>query len=116
MKELVFKGSFEFSVFSFQRVELAVSELEGFSHTLRDGEVVSDDDEGDSVVAVEGEEEVGNGVGGCRIERAGGFVGEDKFGSVDEGAGDGGAEFFAAGKLPRKVVKATGEADAFKEC
>ena len=116
MKELVFNGSFEFSVFSFQRVELAVSQFKGFSHALGDSEVVSDDDKGDSVVAVEGEEKVGDGVGRCGIERAGGFVGEDELGSVDEGAGDGGAEFFAAGELPRKVVKAAGEADAFKEC
>ena len=99
----------------FLSVELAVSQLEGFSHTLRNGEVVSDDNEGDSVVAVEDEEEVGDGVGGSGIERAGGFIGEDEFGAVDEGAGDGGAEFFAAGELPRKVVEAAGETDAFKE-
>ena len=95
--------------------KLAVSELEGFSHPLGDGEVVGDDDEGDSVVAVESEEEVRDVFCGRWIERAGGLVGEDKFGLVDEGAGDGGAEFFAAGELPWEMVKAVGEADIFEE-
>ena len=49
-------------------VKLAVPQLEGFSHALGDGEVVGDDDEGDAVVAVEGEEEVGDGVGGSGVE------------------------------------------------
>jgi hypothetical protein len=81
-------------------VEFAVSHLKRYSHALGDGGIVGDEDEGDAVVAVEGEEEVGDGVGGGGIEGAGGFIGEDEFGSVDEGAGDGGAEFFAAGELP----------------
>ena len=75
----------------------SVSQLKGFAHALGEGGVVGDDDEGYAVVAVQGEEEVGDGIGGGRIERAGGFVGEDEFGPVDEGAGDGGAEF--EGKL-----------------
>lgn len=100
----------------FLSLKLAVSQFEGFSHALGDGEVVGDDNKGDSVVAVEGEEEVGDGVGGSGIKRAGGFIGEDELGSVDECAGDGGAEFFAAGELPRQVVKAAGETDAFQEC
>jgi hypothetical protein len=83
-------------------VKLAVSQLKRFTHALGDGEVVGDDDEGDAVVAVEGEEEDGDGVGGGGIEGAGGFIGEDELGAIDEGAGDGGAEFFAAGELPRE--------------
>lgn len=89
-------------------MKLAVSELGGFSHALGERDVVGDDDEGHAVVAVQGEEEVGDGVRGGGVERASGFVGEDELGAVDEGAGDGGAEFFTAGELPRKVVKAIG--------
>jgi hypothetical protein len=77
--------------------------------------VVGDDDEGDVLGAVEVEEEVGDGVGGGGVEGSGGFVGEDEFGLIDEGAGDGGAEFFAAGELPGKVAEARGEADGFEE-
>lgn len=96
-------------------MEFALAECEGFGHAAGEDGVVCDDDEGDFLDAVEVEEEVGYRVGGGGVERAGGFVGEDKLGLVDEGAGDGGAKFFAAGELPGEVVKSLAEADVFEE-
>ena len=52
-------------------------------------------------------------VGG--IEVAGGFVGENQVGPVDQRAGDGDALLFAAGELGGQGGGAMGEADAVEE-
>jgi len=49
------------------------------------------------------------------IEVAGGFVGEDDAGAVNEGAGDGDALLFAAGELRGSGVGAVLDAHAFEE-
>ena len=67
------------------------------------------------MLAVEVEEEGGKGVGVVAVEGAGGFVGEEKFGAVDEGADDGDALAFATGELAGAVVEAVGETDAGEE-
>ena len=96
-------------------LKFARPELEGFGHAAGEVGVVGDDDEGDALVAVEVEKEVGDGVGGGGVERAGRFVGEDQLGPVDQCSGDGGAELLAAGKLPGEVVEPLAEADFFEK-
>ena len=59
---------------------------------------MGDDDDG-AAFGVDGLEEIGDFFLGLGIELAGGFVGEDDVGGVDQGAGDGDALFLAAGHL-----------------
>ena len=48
------------------------------------------------------------------VEIAGGFVGEEDCGAVDEGAGDGAALLFAAREFRWTVAAARGETDVFQ--
>jgi acyl-CoA thioesterase-1 len=73
---------------------------------------VGDEDEGGAGGGVEVEEHVDDGAAGFVVEVAGGFVGEEDFRAVHEGAGQGDALLLAAGKLVRVVVDAIGKADA----
>ena len=77
--------------------------------------VVGDDDEGAAVLTDEVEEEIDDGGATVRVQVAGGFVGEDDAGIIDEGAGDGDALLFAAAELGGEVVEAVGKAHAFEE-
>ena len=97
------------------RRQLAVAEFEDAVHFAGEVGGVGDDDEGDVLLAVEVEEEGGEGVGVVAVEGAGGFVGEEKFGAVDERADDGDALAFAAGELAGAVVEAVGETDVGEE-
>ena len=73
-------------------------------------------DEDDGVAAgVEFVEEGHDLDGGFGVEVAGGFVGEDDAGAVDEGAGDGDALALAAGELVGLVVHAGAEVDGFED-
>ena len=56
-------------------------------------------------------EELEDAGGIVRVEVAGGFVGQQEGGAVDEGAGDGGALHLAAAHLVGEGVGAGGEAD-----
>lgn len=76
---------------------------------------MGDEDESGAVGAVEIEEGVDDGGCGIGIEVAGGFVREEDFGAVHEGARDADALLFAAGELGGVVVEARGEADFFEE-
>ena len=77
--------------------------------------VVGDDDEGFAGFIDDAEEHVHDG-GTCGgVEIAGGFVGVEDAGIVDEGAGDGDALLFAAGEFGGEVVEAFGEANAVEE-
>src|SRR3989338_7061554 len=62
---------------------------------------------------VEFVEKVEDAEGGFRVEVACGFVGYDEARLVNEGAGNGGALFFASGKLVWKVMASRTEADFF---
>ncbi len=77
--------------------------------------VVGDDDEGFAGFIDDAEEHVHDGGTGGGVEIAGGFVGVEDAGVVDEGAGDGDALLFAAGEFGGEVVEAFGEADAVEE-
>jgi hypothetical protein len=58
---------------------------------------------------------VENKLSGFSIEVAGGFVGENKLGIVDEGPGEGGALLFASGKLIGPVMEAGSESHGGEE-
>ena len=76
---------------------------------------VGDEDKGGVGFVGELAEEVEDELTVGGIEVAGGFVGEDELGTVDEGAGDGDALLFAAGELGGEGVGAVGDADAVEE-
>jgi hypothetical protein len=59
----------------------------------------------------EGCEEVENGGGGFAVEVAGWFIGNEEFGVVHDGAGDGDALFLSAGEFGGAVMRAIGESD-----
>jgi hypothetical protein len=94
---------------------LAIFNAEGALHLRGQIRGVGDEKEGHFFFAVEFEEKAGKGFGGGAVEGAGGFVGEEKAGLIDEGANDGDALTFAAGKLAGAVIEALAEADAVKE-
>ena len=77
--------------------------------------VVGDEEDGLAAFFVLSEEGVHDGAAGLGVEIAGGFVGEEEGGLVDEGAGDGDALAFAAGELGGAVFEAGFEAEVFEE-
>jgi hypothetical protein len=91
--------------------EAAVSEIEAAVGELSDGRVVSDHEDGVAFV-VEFAEEANDFFLVGFVEVAGGLVGEDELGVIDEGAGDGDTLLLAAGKLSGEMLDAVGEADA----
>ena len=78
-----------------------------------DVEFVGDHEDGDAGV-VEFLEDAHDFDAGLAVEVAGGFVGEEEGGVVDEGAGDGDALLLAAGELVGVVVGAGCEADGLE--
>ena len=76
--------------------ELAIAQFQHAAHLARQLRGVGDDDEGGALLAVEVEEERRECVCGGAVERAGGFVGEEELGLVDERAHDGAALAFTA--------------------
>jgi hypothetical protein len=61
-----------------------------------EGFVVGDDDEAGAGLAIEFEEEVDQFSAAGGVERSGGFVGEEEFRLINEGADDSDALAFAA--------------------
>ncbi len=78
---------------------------------LADGRVVSDHQDGVSFV-VKLAEQANHGLLIRFVEIAGGLVGENQLGMVDQSASDGDALLFAAGELRGQVLDAIGEPDA----
>ncbi len=76
--------------------------------------IVRDDHEGDAVLGGEFHEDGHDFRAVAGVEIAGGLVGKEDFGFVDNGPGDGHALLFAAGKLGREVIGAIGETDPAK--
>ena len=72
-------------------------------------------DQSDVIVAVEFDEQVGKRFGGRMIKCAGGFVGENEAGPVDQRAYDSNALAFPAGELGRSVVETVSKSDPFKK-
>ena len=77
--------------------------------------VVGDEEDGLAAFFVLAEEDVHDGASGGGVEVAGGFVGEEEGGLIDEGAGDGDALAFAAGELVGAVFEAGFEAEGGEE-
>ncbi len=75
---------------------------------------VSDHDDGHAELRLEFAEESKDGFAGGGVEIAGGLVGEKNFGAIDEGAGDGDALLFTAGKFRGAMAETMREADAFE--
>ena len=93
--------------------EMAVDEFDAAIRLLRDVRVVGDHEDG-VASAVEFAEEADDDFFVGLIEIAGGLVGKDELGLIDERAGDGDALLLAAGKLRRKMGEAMAEADALE--
>ena len=72
-------------------------------------------DQGDVFVAVEFDEQVSKRCGGRMIKCAGGFVGENEAGSIDQCAHDSNALAFPAGELGWSVVDAVFKSDPLEE-
>src|SRR5687767_7945329 len=76
--------------------------------------IVGHQDERGTGPSVQSEKIFNDHVAGFGIEVAGGFVGEKNFGAIDEGARDGDALLFAAGKLGGIVREAFAQAHALQ--
>lgn len=76
---------------------------------------MGDEDEGGLLFEVQAEDEVDHGLCGGAIEVAGRFVAEEDLGAIDEGAGEGHALLFAAGKLDRIMVAPLPQPDPLQE-
>src|SRR5579863_2356615 len=73
--------------------------------------IVRDHDDGLTQILVELTKHLKNDFGILGVEIAGRLVGEENFGFVDDGAGDGNALLLAAGEFGRFVVHTTGETE-----
>ena len=87
-----------------------MSEVDATVGELSDGIVVSDHQDG-VAFAMKLAEQADDGFLIGLVEIAGGLVGEDELGMIDERASDGDALLFAAGELRREMVDAIGETD-----
>ncbi len=94
--------------------DLTVFDVDDAAGVFGDFGFVGDDDDGDAG-AVEFLEEFHDLATAVGIEVAGGFIGHEDGGIVDEGAGDGDALLLAAGEFVGAVVEALAEADLFEE-
>ena len=74
-----------------------------------------DQDQGRAAVGHDAEEEIHDLDARTFVEITGRFVGQDDRRTVDQGAGDGDALAFAAGKLRRQVFEARAETDLRKQ-
>ena len=83
------------------------------THVVDGAGVVGGHDDG-GAGAVDLVEEDHDAVSGFGVEVAGGFVGEQHEGSVNEGAGDGNTLLFAAGKFVGVAVFFAGKVDEFE--
>ena len=95
--------------------DLAVAHVEDAVGDLGGLGVVGDHEDGLVELAAGLAEHLEDGVGVLGVEVAGGFVGEDDGGTVDEGAGDGDALLLAAGELVGAMVEAALDAEHFGE-
>ena len=59
---------------------------------------------------------IGDALSRPSIQVAGGFVSQNDRGAIDQGASDGHALTFTAGKFGRTMVRSVGEPDPFDEC
>jgi hypothetical protein len=93
----------------------SVGECVPGAHAPGQFQAVGHDDERDPLGAIQLDEEVAEGAGRCVIQRAGGLVGQQQPGAVDQRAHDGGALRLAAGKQARTMVAPVGEPDALQQ-
>ena len=91
--------------------DLAVAHVEDAVGDLGGLGVVGDHEDGLVELAAGLAEHLEDGVGVFGVEVAGGLVGEDDGGAVDEGAGDGDALLFATGELVGAVIEAALDAE-----
>ncbi len=71
-----------------------------------------DHDDGHAGIFLDFAKKHENRFAGGAVKIAGGFIGEENFGTIDQRAGDGGALLLAAGKLAGAMTAALVEADA----
>ena len=88
-----------------------MSEFDAAIGELADGRIVGDHEDG-VAFAVEIAQQANHGFFVGFVEIAGGLVGENQLGMIDQRASDGDTLLFAAGKLRGKMVEAFAEADA----
>ena len=72
---------------------------------------MGDEERSHAGAAVQAQDLLADDDGGEGVQLAGGFIIEDELGLDDEGAGDGGAFFHAAGEFGGRLVDGVGEAD-----
>src|SRR5688572_14888771 len=88
----------------------AIANLDPAGSDGGDFRIVRDEHDG-AALSAKIPEKIQDRFAGVGIEIAGGFVGEDEFGIVDERAGDGDALLLAAGELAGAMFAAVFEAD-----
>src|SRR5262249_1353385 len=93
--------------------EVAMDELDAAVGLLGDIGVVRDHEDG-VASAVKFAEQADDEFFVGFVEVAGGFVGENQLGLIDEGTGDGYTLLLATGKLRREMREAVAEADALE--
>ena len=89
----------------------AVADHDHARRVLGDVGLVGDQDDRDAALAVEPLQDLHDLDAGAAVEVAGGLVGEEQLGVVDQRAGDRDALLLAARELVRRVVRAVAEAD-----
>lgn len=77
--------------------------------------IVGDEDDGDALITIQILEHLEDFLGGLGIEVAGGLIGKEDGGTIDESAGDGDALLLTTGELAWGVVHALAEADFAEE-
>ena len=87
------------SVFSVSAEQTAVHDVEGVVSLVGNAGVVSGHDQGAAALGAELKEKVQDFSSGFGIEVAGGFIGNQQRGMIDEGARNGDPLLFTAGKL-----------------
>ena len=91
-------------------MQLAVAQAEDAAAARGEVEIMGDENAGQLVFGVQSLDEGEDGFGGFAVEVAGGFVGEEKPGAGDEGAGEADALLLSAAQLAGAMIGAGGEA------
>ncbi len=84
---------------------MAIAQAEDAAATRGEVEIVGDEDAGESMLAVQLLDQGEDGLGGFAVEVAGWFVGEEKPGAGDEGAGEADALLLSAAEFAGAMAR-----------
>ena len=97
-------------------VQLATMKMPHALHSGSEGGIMSDEHNSEVQVLLKFEEKINKGVGIGFVERAGGFIGKEQLGLIDQGTNHGNPLTFPARELGWALVLMRTETNSGQQC